>query len=315
MPMHVGYRSFVAGIIACAVLVAADSGSSQVANAPTQKLIHHTVRVDGHPIAVWEKSAAHPRHTILLVHGRTWSSIPDFDLQVPGENLSIMDAFAARGYDVYAIDLRGYGATPRDSSGWLTPTRAADDVVAVLDWIRQRSTIKDNPALIGWSRGSMVAQLVAEKHPNAMSALVLFARPLRDTAFPRDSGLTAAPRTPNTATRATSDFITPGSISKRAIDAYVHQALASDPILAEWRSIDEFNALNPARVTAPTLLIIGEFDPFYVQQKAKQADLFMRLGTSDKEWVVLPGGDHAALIERTAPRFVQAITSFLERPR
>jgi pimeloyl-ACP methyl ester carboxylesterase len=263
---------------------------------------------------VWEKRSPHPRRALLLVHGRTWSSIPDFDLHVPGENLSVMDALVARGYDVYAIDLRGYGATPRDATGWLTPTRAAEDVYAVLEWIRKHSALEERPALIAWSRGSLVAQLVAETHPDAMSALVLFGRPLRDTAWARDTLLTAPPRAPNTAARAVSDFITPGSISRPAVDAYVRQALASDPVLVDWRNLDQFNALDPQRVKAPTLLMIGQFDPFYAQQSRAQAELFIRLGTADKEWVILPGGDHAALLERTAPRFIEAIASFLERP-
>jgi ribonuclease BN (tRNA processing enzyme)/pimeloyl-ACP methyl ester carboxylesterase len=273
------------------------------------------VTVDGHPIAVWEKRSPHFRRALLLVHGRTWSSIPDFDLHVPGENSSVMDALVARGYDVYAIDLRGYGATPRDASGWLTPTRAAEDVNAVLEWIHKQSALQESPALIAWSRGSLVAQLVAETHPDAMSALVLFGRPLRDSAWARDTLLTAPPRAPNTAARAVTDFITPGSISRAAVDAYVHQALASDPILVDWRNLDQFNALDAQRVKAPTLLMIGQFDPFYAQQSTAQAALFIRLGTADKEWVILPGGDHAALLERTAPRFVEAIASFLERPR
>jgi pimeloyl-ACP methyl ester carboxylesterase len=126
--------------------------------------------------------------------------------------------------------------------------------------------------------------------------------------------LTAPPRAPNTAARAVSDFITPGSISRPAVDAYVRQALASDPILVDWRNLDRFNALDAQRVKAPTLMMIGQFDPFYAQQSTAQAELFIRLGTADKEWVILPGGDHAALLERTAPRFVEAIASFLERP-
>jgi pimeloyl-ACP methyl ester carboxylesterase len=280
-----------------------------------QKLIHHTVTVDGHPIAIWEKRPPHARRSLLLVHGRTWSSIPDFDLRVPGENLSVMNALVARGYDVYAIDLRGYGATPRDSSGWLTPDRAAADVAAVIEWVHHQSSIKDRPVLIGFSRGSLVAQLVAEKHSDLISALVVVSRPMRDTLFARDTELSAPPRTPNTAAAAASDFITPGSISRRAIDAYVHQALASDPVLVDWRRLDDFNTLDAARVTAPTLLITGELDPFYARRPMAQAELFVRLGTADKEWVILAGGDHAALLEHTAPRFVETIASFLERPR
>jgi len=307
-------RHCVAVFAALALISGPRSALTQKAGGVPAQLVHHTVTVDGHPIAVWEKRSARPRRNLLLVHGRTWSSIPDFDLHVPGENLSVMDALVARGYDVYAIDLRGYGATPRDASGWLTPTRAAEDVYAVLEWIRKQSVLEEKPALVGWSRGSLVSQLVAETHPDAMSALVLFGRPLRDTAWARDTLLTAPPRAPNTAARAVSDFITPGSISRPAVDGYVRQALASDPILVDWRNLDQFNDLDAQRVKAPTLLMIGQFDPFYAQQSRSQAALFIRLGTADKEWVILPGGDHAALIERTAPRFVEAIASFLERP-
>jgi len=277
------------------------------------KLVQHTVTVDGYPIAVWEKRAPHPRRNLVLVHGRTWSSRPDFDLQVTGEKLSVMDALVARGYDVYAIDLRGYGATPRDTSGWLTPTRAAADIAGVIDWVQRRGPMKEKPALIGWSRGSMVSQLFAQNHSDAISALVLFGRPQWDSIPADRSG--AAPRKPNTAKAAGSDFITPGSISPTARDAYVRQALATDPVLVEWRHLDEFSALDASRVTVPTLFMMGEFDPFYANAKTRQAEFFLRLATPDKEWVILPGGDHAALLEHPAPRFIEAITSFLERPR
>ena len=55
------------------------------------ELVRHTVDADGHPLAVWEKSAAGATEAILLVHGRTWSALPDFDLRVDGEDLSLMD--------------------------------------------------------------------------------------------------------------------------------------------------------------------------------------------------------------------------------
>ena len=36
-----------------------------------------------------------------------------------------MMALNEHGYTAYAVDQRGYGSTPRDASGWLTPDRAA----------------------------------------------------------------------------------------------------------------------------------------------------------------------------------------------
>ena len=65
--------------------------------------IQHSVDADGHPIALWEKSVAQPKGHILLHHGRTWSSIPDFDLQVSGEDLSLLEGFNDMGYSVWAI--------------------------------------------------------------------------------------------------------------------------------------------------------------------------------------------------------------------
>ena len=55
--------------------------------------VQHTVEADGHPMALWEKSVAQPKGHILLHHGRAWSSILDFDLQVSGVDLSLMDGF------------------------------------------------------------------------------------------------------------------------------------------------------------------------------------------------------------------------------
>jgi alpha-beta hydrolase superfamily lysophospholipase len=60
------------------------------------------------------------------------------------------------------------------------------------------------------------------------------------------------------------------------------------------------------------LVIQAELDPY--TQPAAQARLFTRLGTSDRQWIVVPGGDHAALLEDTAPRMIAAIRAFVERP-
>jgi hypothetical protein len=42
--------------------------------------------------------------------------------------------------------------------------------------------------------------------------------------------------------------------------------------------------------------------------------LFVGLATPDKQWVVLSGGDHAALIEDTHAAFIAAIVAFMSRP-
>ena len=141
------------------------------------KSTRHTVISDGHPIALWEKSASDADEAILLVHGLTWSGIPDFDLQVEGDELSLMDGLVNEGYAVFAIDLRGYGKTPRDDTGWLTPDRSAKDLKAVLEWIDSQNQWKKKPHLFGWSLGSTRSQLLAQRHPELISSLILTVDP------------------------------------------------------------------------------------------------------------------------------------------
>lgn len=271
----------------------------------------HTVVADGHPIAVWEKSAAQADEAILLVHGRTWSALPDFDLQVEGEDLSLMDGLVDEGYAVFAIDLRGYGETPRDDSGWLTPDRAAADVAIVLEWIDARQDLRRAPHLFGWSMGSTISQLVAQRHPSQMSSLTLYGywRDLDEILPDDEAGITPLRQT-NTAAAAASDFITPGSISRRAVDGFVAAALASDPIRVDIRRLDHYNALDPAKVTVPTLVLQGEFDP--IAPTERQVKLFSRLGTGHRQWVVIPGGDHAAHLEKPRPLFIHSLVNFIE---
>lgn len=293
---------FIVATLCCAQIALA-------AKAPTQ----HTVSIEGHPIAVWSRAPSSAKHAILLVHGRTWSAIPDFDLQVP-ERRSVMEALAKRGYAVYAVDLRGYGATPRNSDGWTTPNQSATDVAEVLRWIAKRHPRLGKPVLFGWSNGAIVSQLTAQQSPDVLSDLILY-------GYPRDPG--AAPNVPqtppsppreiNTRERAASDFISPGVTSKALIESYVVASLKADPIRADWKQLEEFSALDATKVKAPTLVIHGERDP--LAPIAAQSRLFVGLGNADKQWVILPGADHAAMLEDTHQAFVAAVAAFVERPR
>ena len=280
--------------------------------APPMAPIKHTIDADGHPLALWEKRPDNPIRVVLLLHGRTWSALPDFDLQVPGEDLSLMDPLFNQGYAVYGLDMRGYGSTPRDSTGWLTPDRAAADLAIVLRWLADRYPELKKPVLFGWSYGSMVSQLCVQNNPELVSGVILFGYPIDPDMEWQARDMPMEPvYHQNTAEAAASDFITPGSISQKAIDGYVEAALAADPVRVDWRDEHQFLALDPAKVKVPTLLIQGELDPLAPTEA--QARFFTRLGTADRQWAVMPGGDHAAFMETPRPLFLHVMLSFIDR--
>jgi pimeloyl-ACP methyl ester carboxylesterase len=296
-------------IALCLVPVAGAQSTSPSQAPPLERL---TVQSDGHPIAVWTRRPAAPSNVVLLVHGRTWSSRPDFDLQVPGLQRSVLTSLAARRIAGYAIDLRGYGGTPRDPSGWMTPRRATADILNVLSWIAGRHPELPRPALVGWSRGAALAMLAAQRAPARVGSLVMFG-----FAFDPDATFVdaAQPRRPqrarNTAESAAADFISPRVTPPAVITAFVTQALAADPVLADLRGESDFNELDPAALDVPTLLIYGERDPGVIKDDATR--LFERLRTRDKEQVVLPGADHAAHIEDTHDAWMDAVVRFTRR--
>ena len=211
MPKSVASAVVIGAIVASATVAVESQRSTPPVQRPaaaapaaaTSAPERFTVQSDGHPMAVWARRPASPKGSVLLVHGRTWSSRPDFDLQVPGMQRSVMASLAAQGFAAYAVDLRGYGETPRDSTGWLTPKRGASDILNVLQWVTQQYPSLPKPALIGWSRGGGMSALAAVMNPAKMSALVLFGflfdprtsrrwrrtplRPRRATSFRRTS--------------------------------------------------------------------------------------------------------------------------------
>jgi len=298
-------RAALAGLLAGLTLVPAVIAQT----APTRL----SVVAEGHPLAVWARVPAAPRAAIILVHGRTWSSRPDFDLHVPGLQRSVLASLSAQGIAAYAVDLRGYGETPRDKTGFLTPRRAAADVGAVVNFVAARHPTLPAPALLGWSQGGAVAHLTAQMPGVTLSSLILF-------GFILDPALTfadlPAPETPAYAKTARadalSDFISPQVTSQAVMNAFATQALAADPVRVDWIREHEFNALSPARLTMPTMVLHGSRDPGVPTTGALR--FFEKIAAPQRQWTMLPGGDHAAQLEDTHAAFISAIVEFITRP-
>lgn len=65
--------------------------------------------------------------------GGTWSGRPLFDLQI--RDYSLMDFLAENGYDVWAIDLHGYGRSDKTDEDWTDSHSAAADIATAVGYI------------------------------------------------------------------------------------------------------------------------------------------------------------------------------------
>lgn len=293
------------------VLAIVSSSASLLAQAKPPD--RHTVTSNGHPMAVWSRAPATPRAVLVLVHGRTWSSRPDFDLQVPGLQRSVLTSLAAQGVAAYAVDLRGYGETPRDKTEFLTPSVAAQDVVTVVRWAASRHPSLPPPSLFGWSLGGAVVHLAAQTPGLALSSLIMFGFTMEPgVAYAPVPAPPTPPRVKTTRADAMGDFISPQVTSAAVMNAFATQALATDPIRMDWIKDEEFNALDPARLMMPTMILQGSRDPGVPADVT--ARFFQKIGSSNRQWTILPGGDHAAQLEDTHAAFISAVVDFITRP-
>jgi len=167
---------------------------------------------DGHPLTLYGiKSSSDltgsTRRPVLMLHGRTWSSVPVYHLlggeasdgKFPIEKMrksrSLMEALFHAGLQPYCMDFRGFGGTPADKTNSVIPNRCVRDVEKVLEFvarkhgansdsdqenINQTNILKYDgiphhlPALLGWSQGALIAHLLAQKNPQIISKLILY---------------------------------------------------------------------------------------------------------------------------------------------
>jgi pimeloyl-ACP methyl ester carboxylesterase len=116
---------------------------------------------------------------ILLLHGARVPGLASFDLPVRGGSFAA--DLARRGFDVYVMDVRGYGRSTRPKEMQEPPDAhaplvrsddAVHDLSAVVDAIRKRRRVA-RVALFGWATGGQWAGYYASLYRSNVSALIL----------------------------------------------------------------------------------------------------------------------------------------------
>lgn len=123
-------------------------------------------------------------HPVLYVHGATFPSALSIMFRFQGS--SFADALNDQGLDVFGLDFAGYGGSERypPMSGPQAGTpvgrvrEAEKQIERAVEFI-SRETGASKVVIIAHSWGTMPAALYAERHPQQVSALVLFGPILR----------------------------------------------------------------------------------------------------------------------------------------
>jgi pimeloyl-ACP methyl ester carboxylesterase len=284
-----------------------------------------------------------PERTLLFVHGSTYPAHTGFDIPLGGQ--SWMDVIASHGYDVYCLDVRGYGRSTRPAAMDEPPQNnapvartpdAVNDITAVLNFIlKRRSIAKLN--LLGWSWGCTLMATTAIQNPDKVARLMLYAPGwLRTTPSLLNAGPgpLGAYRTV-TREQAKSRWMNGVPQDKQAalippgwFEQWADATWATDPVGAKQnppvvrapngtvQDTQEFwvsgkTMYDPAAITMPALIAVGEWDkdtPPYMAQ----AIFPLMINSPGKRLVMLAEGTHHMMLENNREALFRAVQAFLD---
>ena len=279
---------------------------------------------------------------LLYVHGATYPSASAFDLRLDG--MSWMDYIAAHGWDVYLVDLRGYGQStrppemdlpPKDNPPIVTTDVAIRDVGAAVDYImKRRSVSKVN--LLGWSWGTSIMAAYTAANNDKVNKLALYAPLwLRNTpGLIGGDGPLGAYRTV-TKENAKKRWLTGVPADKQAelvpagwFDSWAAATWGTDPNAKEggllrapngviqdvrdyWASGNPY--YDPANIRVPTLLIKAEWDQD-TPATMSQALFPLLKNAPAKRYVEIGEGTHTVIMEKNRLQLFHEVQLFLDEP-
>jgi pimeloyl-ACP methyl ester carboxylesterase len=302
----------------------APSGEDELVRARTR---------DGWSLALGRRRprAAPRRPPVLLVHGIAMNR-QAFDFGV--ERYSIAAHLAQAGFDCFALDLRGHGASRTGpTSRWTLDTYLREDLPAALDEIRAR-TGEGSVLYVGHSQGAILGMAACALYPERIRALVALAGPAHFDAQPRLRALVALRRLPLVArhlrllARTAAPFsgwwhpaLLEVSVNMRNVERPIYRRLLANAIEDlqpgvldqfaacirddTFRSCDgtlDYRALFPS-ATQPALFVAAEKDGLAPPAVVEAA--FRRWGGPKRYWSCGRDYGHAdVLLGRNAPELV-----------
>jgi len=289
--------------------------------------VEHWTKKGDVNLFLWEKSAAQtvrPAGTILFVHGSSMASQPTFDLHVPGRPYSsVMDWFAARGFNTWCMDNEGYGRSDKHRPINFDISNGAEDLAAGTDYILSKTG--DSGLLVyGISSGALKAALFAQQYPERVARLALDAfvwtgegSPTLQERRKKLVYFVSKNRRPIDRAFVHSIFNRdhPGTADEATKEAFADAILTLDDSMPTGTYVDMCSKLplvDPGKISAPTIMLRGEHDGI-----AAMDDLiafFKLLPNMDKQFSVMAGISHASFQQKNYLTVYHILHGFFSMP-
>jgi len=199
----------------------------------------------------------------------------------------------------------------------------ADDLAPATDYIA-RTRRGESFLMYGVSSGALRAALFAERHPERVRRLALDAFVWTGRGSPTLAE--RAKRLPEFRSRSrrpidhafvrsifTRDH--PGTADDETVAAFADAILALDDSVPTGTYVDmcaNLPVVDPARITAPTIIMRGEYDG--IASFEDLMDFFARLPNPDKQFAVMPGIAHASFQQKNYRIPYHILHSFFSQP-
>jgi len=286
--------------------------------------VEHWVNNGPVRLYVWEKYSGGlaGKAIVVLCHGSATAGKESFDLQVPGKpSYSLMDVLAAAGFDVFALDVRGFGRSTHPDEH-MTTLEASQDLNAAVDYIlKLRGAKKVN--LLAWSWGTQYGGMFVMAEPAKVERYIAYAqmhvnspdiakRRPRIEVFRKNAYISI----PEAGWKPRFYSMTPAEANDpEVVDAFAKAAVQVEVKSATGPQLDMVTIMpmvNPRLVPVPTMIIHGQYDD--VADLDGLLPFFVQLPNPRKQYVVVPDAGHMMHLQKGHRIFQQQVVAFFSAP-